>query len=78
MAGPHALIFNTRDLFQVITATKNWYEGLELDPPTPFCDKNAAQVLKHRHNNGELSEESYEKLFFHFGYKKELVWTKHI
>ena len=54
----------------MITSTKKWYEYND------FCDKNAAAVMKHRHQKGELSEESYEKLFFHFGYIKELTWTK--
>jgi hypothetical protein len=68
--------FTTNQLFQLLTATRNWYKGDDVTPP--FCDESAAGTLKLRHKRGELSEESYEKLFFHFGYKKELVWTKQI
>lgn len=65
--------FTTKQLFRAITNEKNWFEADSVRPA--FCDKNAAAVLKHRHKKGELSEETYEKLFFHFGYKKELIWT---
>lgn len=53
----------------MITSLRGWYKY------NNFCDANAAGVMKHRHKHGQLSDEQYEKLFFHFGYKKELIWT---
>lgn len=60
--------FTQNKLFDLITGTEKWWEG--------YTDANGARVLKHRHKTRLLSQESYDNLFFHFGYKKELIWTK--
>lgn len=52
----------------IILLDKEWYRG--------YCEKKASHLIKHRHLKGILTEETYEKIFFHFGFKKELIWTK--
>ncbi|HEY4196876.1 MAG TPA: hypothetical protein VGM63_15140 [Mucilaginibacter sp.] len=61
--------FTTKQLFRAITSMKDWFKY------NNYCDANAAAVLMHRHKKNQLSEETYEKMFFHFGYKKQLIWT---
>ena len=62
------LSFTQKQLFNLITSTDGWNKG--------YCSNTAAAVLKFRHKEGTLSQKAYDKLFFHLGYKKELIWTK--
>lgn len=68
------LSFTKNQLFDIITSEPNWFKA-HGDRPA-YCNATAAGVLKHRHKKGQLSQESYDNLFFHFGYKKELLYTK--
>ena len=68
------LSFKRNQLFELITSQEKWFKGHDGAPD--YCDSNKAGVLKHRHKAGTLSQEAYDDLFFHFGYKKELTYTK--
>lgn len=57
----------TKELFELLTRTEQWWDG--------FISDRDAQVWKYRHREGTLSLKSYERLFNHFGYEKQLTWT---
>lgn len=67
-------LLNRNQLFKLLTSHKDWFLGFDGYPP--YCDKNAAAVLKHRHNKAELGQEAYDSLAAHFGFKKELLYIK--
>jgi len=54
----------TTELFKKISATAE------------FKDIKGSRVLKHRHNNGALSSDMYNKIFASFGYVKPDNWVK--
>lgn len=65
------LRFNKKQLFEAITSRRNWYKAT--DERDAFCDTTFAAVMKIRHAKGQLSEDQYDKLAFHFGFIKEPV-----
>lgn len=62
------ILYTKRELFEILTSDPNWYDGL-------FTYNNAA-VIKSRHKTEKLGEETYDEIFFHFGYFKQVTWSK--
>ena len=54
----------TSELFQKISTTPE------------FKADTQARVIKHRHNNGVLTSDTYIKLFAKFGYVRLDKWVK--
>lgn len=49
---------NTNELFELISATEE------------FNERKDKRLIRFRHKNGTLTNETYTKLFDHFGYKE--------
>lgn len=58
----------TNELFNHITKEKGWHIG--------FCADSTANVWKHRHSKGKLTDDAYKRMFGHFGYRKTDEWVK--
>ena len=62
-----APIFTQSELFELLTAPKNWYEG--------YCSYDSSRQIKTMHRRGKLSQNTYDEIFLHFGYTKHTTWT---
>lgn len=57
----------TKQAMNIILQKPLWYEG--------YCNVKTARTILHRHKKGILSDTTYEKILFHFGFKKQITWS---
>jgi hypothetical protein len=58
----------TQETMDHILTNFNWWVG--------YCNENTAKTIRKRHADGKLSIKTYEKVFAHHGFKKNLTWSR--